>query len=57
MVAYEVGQAGTLTYTYSLVPTTKQLVIRVNFERRPGQPGPFEIKLVYDPAPAARAER
>lgn len=50
VVAYEVGHAGTLTYTYLLVPTTKQLLIRVNFERRRGQPGPFEIKLVYNRA-------
>lgn len=48
VVAYEVGHAGTLTHTYLLVPTTKQLLIRVNFERRLGQPGPFDIKLVYN---------
>jgi hypothetical protein len=53
-VAYEVGQAGILTYTYAIVPTTGQLLIRVNFERVPGQPGPFEIKLVYNKkSPAA----
>ena len=50
VVAYEVGHAGTLTYTYVLVPTTKQLLIRVNFERRRGEPGPFDIKLVYNRA-------
>ena len=49
-VAYEVGRAGVLTYTYSIVPTTKQLLIRVNFERLPGRPGPFEVKLVYNRA-------
>jgi hypothetical protein len=48
VVAYEVGHAGTLTHTYLLVPTTKQLLIRVNFERRRGEPGPFDIKLVYN---------
>ncbi len=48
VVAYDVGHAGTLTYTYLLVPTTKQLLIRVNFERVRGNPGPFDIKLVYD---------
>jgi hypothetical protein len=48
VVTYEVGHAGVLTYTYSLVPTTKQLLIRVNFERRRGQPGPSDIKLVYN---------
>ena len=55
VVAYEVGHAGTLTYTYSLVPTTKQLLIRVNFERRPREPGPFEIRLVYGRAAATGA--
>lgn len=50
VVAYEVGHAGTLTCTYRLVPTTKQLLIRVNFERRRGEPGPFDIKLVYNRA-------
>ena len=50
LVAYEVGRAGTLTYTFSIVPTTRQLLIRVNFELVPGQPGPFEIKLVYNRA-------
>jgi len=50
VVSYEVGHAGTLTYTYLLVPTTRQLLIRVNFERVPGEPGPFDIKLVYNRA-------
>jgi hypothetical protein len=49
-VAYEVGHAGTLTYRYRLLPSTGQLLIRVNFERPPGQPGPFDIKLVYNRA-------
>lgn len=48
VVRYEVGRAGTLTYTYLLAPTTGQLVVRINFERRRGEPGPFDIKLVYD---------
>ena len=47
-VAYEVGRIGTLTYVFSIVPTTKQLLVRVNFERTPGTAGPFEIKLVYN---------
>jgi hypothetical protein len=47
-VAYEVGRSGILTYAYSIVPATGQLLIRINFERLPGQPGPFEIKLVYN---------
>ena len=49
VIAYDVGHAGTLTYTYLLVPT-KQLLIRVNFERVRGEPGPFDIKLVYNRA-------
>jgi hypothetical protein len=52
VIAYDVGHAGTLTYAYALVPTTKQLLIRVNFERVRGEPGPFEIKLVYNRAGA-----
>jgi hypothetical protein len=56
VIAYEVGHAGALTYTYMLVPT-KQLLIRVNFERLRGEPGPFEIKLVYNRAPRAAAAR
>jgi hypothetical protein len=56
LIGYEVGHAGTLTYAYVLVPT-KQLLIRVNFERLRGEPGPFEIKLVYNRAPRAAAAR
>jgi hypothetical protein len=52
-VTYQVGHAGTLTYTYAIVPTTGQLLIRINFERVPGQPGPFEIKLVYNRSKAS----
>jgi hypothetical protein len=48
VVGYDVGHAGTVTYKYTLVPTTRQLLIRVNFERIRGQPGPFDIRLVYD---------
>lgn len=54
VVRYQVGHAGTLRYTYSVAPTTKQLVVRVTFDRDQ-QAGPFEIKLVYDPAPAGGA--
>ena len=50
ILAYHVGHAGALTSTYALEPTTKQLLIRVNFERVRGQPGPFDIKLVYNRA-------
>ncbi len=50
VVSYDVGHAGTLTYRYLLVPTTKQLLVRVNFERIRGTPGPFDIKLVYNRA-------
>jgi hypothetical protein len=54
-VAYDVGRAGTLTYTYFVVPTTGQLLIRVNCERVPAQPGPFDIKLVYNRRSASTA--
>ena len=46
----KVRHAGTLRTTYSIVSPTKQLVVRVNFERD-GQLGPFEVRLVYNPAP------
>jgi hypothetical protein len=36
------------TYTYSIVPTTKQLLVRITFERSPGQTGPIEIRQVYN---------
>jgi hypothetical protein len=45
---FRVGRAGTLVYTYRIAPTTKQLLIRVNFERQGGDRGPFDIKLVYN---------
>jgi hypothetical protein len=48
IVREKVGHAGTLRTTYSIVTTTRQLLVRVNFERD-GQLGPFEIRLVYDP--------
>jgi hypothetical protein len=48
VVTYVVGRAGTLTYTYEVAPTTGQLVVRVNFERRQGDPARYEIKLVYN---------
>jgi hypothetical protein len=47
VVREKVGHAGTLRTIYSTVPATRQLLVRVNFERD-GQLGPFEIKLVYD---------
>jgi hypothetical protein len=50
-VAYDMGRVGILTYAYTIVPTTKQLLIRINIERLPGQPGPFDIKLVYNRTP------
>ena len=48
IVSYDVGRTGTLIYTYSLVPPTRQLLVRVNFERERDRPGPFDVKLVYD---------
>jgi hypothetical protein len=32
----------------SIVPTTGQLLIRINFERMRDVPGPFDVKIVYD---------
>jgi hypothetical protein len=46
----DLGKGRKMTYTYSIVPTTNQLLVRVELERAPGQPGPFEIKQVYNRA-------
>ena len=43
----DLGKGRKVTFTYSIVPTTKQLLVRVALERAPGQPGPFEVKQVY----------
>ncbi len=50
VVAYSVGRAGTLRYTYGLVPGGSQLIVRIGFVRANGERGPFDVKLVYDPA-------
>ncbi|HZP47176.1 MAG TPA: hypothetical protein VFB07_01485 [Vicinamibacterales bacterium] len=46
----DLGNGRRMTATYSLVPTTKQLMVRTVIERAPNQPGAFEIKQVYDRA-------
>jgi len=48
---YDLTKGRTMRCTYSLVPTTKQLMLRMAFERGPGQPGPFEVKQIYNRAP------
>ncbi len=47
VVAYDLGKGRKMTCTYSIVPTTRQLSLRVTIERAPNQPGPFEIKFFY----------
>jgi hypothetical protein len=49
VVTYDLGRSGTLRYTYLVVPTTGQLLVRVGYERPSGEAGPFEIRLIYDP--------
>ena len=49
IVTYDLGGGGTLRYTYLVVPTTGQLLVRVGYQRPSGEAGPFEIRLVYDP--------
>ena len=49
IVTYDLGRGGTLRYTYLVVPTTGQLLVRVGYEKPSGEAGPFEIRLVYDP--------
>jgi hypothetical protein len=50
VIDFDLGKGRKMTYTYSIVPTTRQLLVRVTFERAPNQPGPFEIKIVYNRA-------
>lgn len=58
IVSYEVGRAGLLRYIYLRAPTTGQLVIRVDFDRRRGEGSAFDVRLVYNPAvPAPHAQR
>jgi hypothetical protein len=50
VVDIDLGKGRKMTYTYSIVPTTHQLRVRVRFERAPNDLGPFEIKYVYNRA-------
>jgi hypothetical protein len=44
----DLGGGRLVRYTYSIVPTTKQLLVRVSIDRTLGFPGPFQIRLVYN---------
>jgi len=44
----DLGRGRKVLYTYSIVPTTKQLIVRVRFDRGPGLASPFEIRYVYN---------
>ena len=44
----DLGKGRKVLSTYSIVPTTKQLLIRVRFDRGPGLSSPFEIRYVYN---------
>jgi hypothetical protein len=46
----DLGKGRKVTFTYSIVPTTKQLLIRARIERGAGQSGPLDIKYVYNRA-------
>ena len=48
---HDIGNGRKITYVYSIVPTTKQLMVRISIERGPGDVGPFEIKQVYNKEP------
>jgi hypothetical protein len=50
VVDFDLGKNRKMTYTYSIVPTTHQLMVRVTFERGPNQPGSFEVRFVYNRA-------
>lgn len=44
----DLGKGRRVLYTYSIVPTTRQLLVRVRFDRGPGMSSPFEIRYVYN---------
>jgi hypothetical protein len=46
----DLGGGRLLRSTYSIVPTTRQLLVRIAIDRTPGRPGPFEIRFVYNRA-------
>lgn len=48
VVQQDIGKGRTITWTYSLLPATKQLLVRAAISRAPGELGPFEIKQVYN---------
>ena len=50
---YALSDRGKLVYTYTLVPTTKQLVVRINLQGL-GRGGGSEVKLVYNLTPLAK---
>lgn len=47
----DIGKGRKVLYTYSIVPTTRQLLVRVRFDRGPGLSSPFEIRYVYNRSP------
>ena len=50
---FSLGTRQRLVYTYSMLPATKQLVLRVRLEAAEGQPAHgSELKLVYQLAPS-----
>ena len=53
MTAYALSSRQNLVYTYTLLPTTKQLVLRVRLDATEGQRanGP-ELMLVYTLSPS-----
>jgi hypothetical protein len=46
----DLGGGRLVRYTYSIVQTTKQLLVRVTIDRTAGFPGPFQIRFVYNRA-------
>jgi hypothetical protein len=48
VIGFDLGKGRKMTYSSSVVATTRQMLVRVRFERAPNEPSPFEIKFVYD---------
>jgi len=50
VIQYDLGNGRRMTYTYSLLAATKQLVVRIRIDGSGSGRGPATLKYVYEPA-------
>ena len=54
VIDFDLTKGRSMTFTYSIVPVSKQLLVRVQIARAAKEIGSFEVKHVYDRAPQGR---